>query len=99
MKVIIAGNVTHEIKVTRIKPKLWGVRCFTNGILNQKFKFNAKRMLALQRLKCFVLKISAAITPIKHRQAVNASTKAQNGGLTNGHRKQLRFNSKSLVFD
>lgn len=43
MKVIIAGNVSHEIKVTRIKPKLWGVRCFTNGILNQEIQVQCKQ--------------------------------------------------------
>lgn len=42
MKVIIGGNVTHEIKVTRIKPKLWGVRCFTNGVLNQEIQVHCK---------------------------------------------------------
>ncbi len=42
MKVIIAGNVTHLIKVTRIKPNLWGVRCFTNGILNQEIQVKCK---------------------------------------------------------
>lgn len=42
MKVIIAGNVNHEIKVTRIKPNLWGVRCFTNGILNQEIRVQCK---------------------------------------------------------
>jgi len=42
MKVIIGGNVSHEIKVTRIKPKLWGVRCFTNGILNQEIQVQCK---------------------------------------------------------
>lgn len=42
MKVIIAGNVTHEIKVTRINNKLWGVRCFTNGTLNQEIQVQCK---------------------------------------------------------
>lgn len=42
MKVMIAGDVQHEIKVTRITPKLWGVRCFTNGILNQEIRVQCK---------------------------------------------------------
>lgn len=42
MKVIIGGAVKHEIKVTRIKTKLWGVRCFTNGILNQEIQVQCK---------------------------------------------------------
>lgn len=37
MNIIIAGNVTHEIKVTRLG-KGWGVRCFTNGQLNQEIQ-------------------------------------------------------------
>lgn len=42
MKVILAGNVTHKIVVTRIKPSLWGVRCFTNGTLNQEIQVSIK---------------------------------------------------------
>lgn len=38
MKVVLAGKVNHSIKATRIKPKLWGVRCFTNGVLNQEIQ-------------------------------------------------------------
>ena len=37
MNVLLAGNVTHEIKVTRLG-KGWGVRCFTNGQLNQEIQ-------------------------------------------------------------
>ena len=54
MKVIIAGNVEHEIKVTRIKPKLWGVRCFTNGTLNQEIQVQCKediRVAAAEMLR------------------------------------------------
>lgn len=36
------GVVTHEIKVTRIKSGLWGVRCFTNGELNQEIQVHTR---------------------------------------------------------
>jgi len=42
MKIMLAGNVTHEIKVTRLTPKLWGVRCFTNGKINQEIRVQCK---------------------------------------------------------
>lgn len=34
--------VTHEIKVTRIKSGLWGVRCFVNGDLNQEIRVQTR---------------------------------------------------------
>jgi len=46
MNVIIAGNVTHEIKVTRLG-KGWGVRCFTNGQLNQEIQVQCQQDIAV----------------------------------------------------
>ena len=37
MNIMLAGEVSHEIKVTRLG-KGWGVRCFTNGRLNQEIQ-------------------------------------------------------------
>lgn len=36
MNRVLLGNVTHEVKVTRIPGKGYGVRIFTNGELNQE---------------------------------------------------------------
>lgn len=36
MKRVLLGNVTHEVKVTRIPGKGYGVRILTNGEINQE---------------------------------------------------------------
>jgi hypothetical protein len=39
---IFMGDVSHEIIVTRVNPSTWGVRCFTNGILNQEIQVHTR---------------------------------------------------------
>lgn len=36
------GVVTHQIRVTRIKSGTWGVRCYTNGELNQEIQVHTR---------------------------------------------------------
>lgn len=46
MKIFLAGNVTHTIKVTRLE-KCWGVRCFTNGTLNQEIQVQCQQDISV----------------------------------------------------
>lgn len=46
MNIILAGEVSHEIKVTRLN-KTWGVRCFTNGQLNQEIQVQCQQDIAV----------------------------------------------------
>lgn len=41
MIITMAGDVKHAIKVTRLND-CWGVRCFTNGTLNQEIRVHCK---------------------------------------------------------
>lgn len=43
MKLVMVGDVSHEIKVTRLKAALWGVRCFTNTTLNQEIRVKSQQ--------------------------------------------------------
>lgn len=33
---VLQGEVDHSVKVTRIKPGLWGIRVFVDGVKNQE---------------------------------------------------------------
>ncbi len=46
MKISLAGNVEHSIKVTRLR-NVWGVRCFTNGILNQEIRVKDRQDISV----------------------------------------------------
>jgi hypothetical protein len=46
MKTVMAGNVEHSIKVTRL-PNCWGVRCFTNNSLNQEIRVKSKEDISI----------------------------------------------------
>ena len=36
MKKVFAGPCQHDVKVTRIRAGLWGVRVYVDGVLNQE---------------------------------------------------------------
>ncbi len=43
MKLVMVGDTSHKIKVTRLKANLWGVRCFTKDILNQEIRVKSQQ--------------------------------------------------------
>ena len=43
LKRVLADECEHEIKVTYLGKNTWGVRCFTNGELNQEIQVKDRR--------------------------------------------------------
>jgi hypothetical protein len=46
MKIMMVGECTHEIKSTRLGNG-WGVRCFTNGVLNQEIRVKCQEDISV----------------------------------------------------
>lgn len=86
MKIFLAGNVTHTIKVTRLE-KCWGVRCFTNGTLNQEIQVQCQQDISVASAEMLRTEDKCGNHSDMATASVNASIKAQNGASIFAHQK------------